>query len=51
MGDKISISFKDTNIEQELQEWIKEKSEIIGMSAFIKQQLYELMLEEKKARE
>lgn len=50
MGDKVSVSFKDTQKEQELYEWAKNKSEIIGMSAFIKQTLYEKMLEEKSIK-
>ncbi|BFK81505.1 hypothetical protein I3900191A7_16500 [Clostridium baratii] len=50
MADKVSVSFKDTEKEKELSEWLKEKSEIIGMSAFIKQTLYEKMLEDKKSK-
>ncbi|WP_297633517.1 hypothetical protein [uncultured Clostridium sp.] len=51
MSDKVSVSFKDSVVERELYEWVKEKSEIIGMSAFIKQSLYEKMLDEKKSQE
>lgn len=45
MGEKINLSFKDTEKEKELYEWILEQSEIIGRSNYIKQILYEKMLE------
>jgi hypothetical protein len=47
MGEKFPLSFKDTEKEKELLEWINTKSEIIGKSNFIKQILYEKMLQEK----
>lgn len=47
MAKKVSISFKDTEIEQEIFEWLETKSEIVGYSSAIKQMLYELMLKEK----
>lgn len=51
MAEKFSVSFKDTNIENELVEWVKKKTEIIGFSNYIKQMLYEKMLEEKNKKE
>ena len=47
MGEKIPLSFKDNEAEKELYDWIKKKSKIIGQSNFIKQILYEKMLEDK----
>lgn len=49
MAVKIPLSFKDTEKEKELYSWIKERSEIIGQSNFIKQILYEKMLKDKAA--
>ena len=37
MSSKIPVSFKDTEMEKELLEWVKEKSKILGTSNFIKQ--------------
>lgn len=51
MADKIGISFKDTEEEQELLQWLREKSKILGASSFIKQLLYEQMLRDKKSTE
>lgn len=51
MADKIGISFKDSEEEQELLKWLKEKSIILGASSYIKQLLYEQMLKEKKSTE
>lgn len=51
MGDKIPLSFKDTEAEKKLLDWINYKSAIIGRSGFIKQVLYEKMLQEEKATE
>lgn len=47
MGEKINLSFKDTSEEKELYKWISNKSTIIGKSNYIKQVLYEKMLQEK----
>jgi len=47
MAIKIPLSFKESDKEKELYDWIKLKSEIIGQSNFIKQILYEKMLEDK----
>lgn len=49
MGEKIPLSFKDTQEEKNLLDWINTKSKIIGRSSFIKQVLYEKMLQEEKA--
>lgn len=45
---RYNITFRETEKEEQLYNWIKEKSEINGVSAFIKQELYKLMLEELK---
>ena len=37
MRSKIPVSFKDTEMEKELLEWVKEKSKILGTSNFRKQ--------------
>lgn len=50
MSSKIPVSFKDTEMEKELLEWIKEKSKILGTSNFIKQILYEKMLDDKASK-
>ncbi|MDB1931708.1 hypothetical protein PMY12_14665 [Clostridium tertium] len=50
MAVKIPLSFKDTEKEKELYNWVKEKSEIIGQSNFIKQILYERMLLDKSTK-
>lgn len=50
MSSKIPLSFKDTETEKELLEWIKEKSKILGTSNFIKQILYEKMLNDKATK-
>jgi hypothetical protein len=45
---RITISFKETEKEKELYEFIKEESDIIGLGPYIKQILYEKMLEKKR---
>lgn len=50
MPDKIPISFKNTLEEQELLNWIKEKSKILGQGNFIKDILYKEMLKDKAAK-
>jgi hypothetical protein len=45
--NKYSLSFKNNEKEQELKNWILEKSEIIGFANYIKQVMYEKMLEDK----
>lgn len=47
MGEKINLSFKDTDEEKELIKWIEENAKILGKSNFIKQVLYEKMLKDK----
>jgi hypothetical protein len=47
MPDKILISFKKSEDDQELYEYLKGKSKIIGASAYLKQLLYEQMQKEK----
>lgn len=44
---KFSVSFKSNEKEEELRQWLINKSEIIGPSNFIKQVLYERMLQDK----
>ena len=48
--DKIPLSFKNTEEEQELLNWIKEKSKILGQGNFIKDILYKEMLKDKAAK-
>lgn len=45
--NKFSVSFKNNENEQDIKRWLIEKSKIIGPSNFIKQMLYEKMLEDK----
>lgn len=45
---RITITFKDNEKEQELYDFIKEESEILGVSSYVKQVLYEKMLEKKR---
>lgn len=47
-AEKFSVSFKENDIEKKLCGWIKKKSEIIGFSNYVKQVMYEKMLEEEK---
>lgn len=47
MGEKISLSFKETEEEKELKKWIEQNAKILGKSNFIKQILYERMLKDK----
>ncbi|MDS0526080.1 hypothetical protein NNC19_10345 [Clostridium sp. SHJSY1] len=47
---KISVSFKETEEEKELLEYLKKKGKIIGISSYIKQIVYEEMLKEKAAK-
>ena len=47
MGEKINLSFKDVDEEKELIKWIEENAKILGKSNFIKQVLYERMLQDK----
>lgn len=51
MSDRILISFKENETELELYNFLREQSKIIGASAYIKQILYEKMLNDKKAEE
>lgn len=49
--DKIGLSFsKDKPVEQELYKWLQEKGQIVGVSSYIKQILYEKMLSEKEGK-
>lgn len=47
MSKKVSVSFKDTELEKEIYEYLEEKSKLIGNSNYIKQLLYSEMLKEK----
>lgn len=47
---KVNISFKETEEDKELYEYLKKKSKIIGQSSYIKQLLYEQMLKEKEGK-
>jgi hypothetical protein len=44
MSDRINISFKDSDLDQKLLEYLKTQSKLIGPSAYIKQLLYNDML-------
>lgn len=44
MSNRINISFKESELDQELLEYLKEQSKLIGPSAYMKQLLYEDML-------
>jgi hypothetical protein len=47
MSDKVIVSFKaEDKLEQEILTYFKEKSRLIGQSAYIKQLIYEEMLRE-----
>jgi len=46
MAKKIGISFKDNDLENEIYNFLKEKSKLLGESAYIKQLLLEKMQEE-----
>lgn len=50
MGVKIPLSFKDTDTEKELYEWLEQQSKILGRSNFIKQILYQEMLKDKATK-
>lgn len=45
---KVGISFKETGEDIELLKYLKDKSKIIGTSAYIKQLIYEQKLKEEK---
>jgi hypothetical protein len=47
MPGKILVSFKQSDeLEQEILSFLKEKSKLIGQSAYIKQLIYEEMMRE-----
>lgn len=46
--DRYTVSFTKDKIDQELYEWVKEKSVILGECKFTKQILYEAMVSEKE---
>lgn len=46
MAKKVGISFKDNDLEQEIYNFLKEKSKLLGESAYIKQLLLEKMQKE-----
>ena len=47
MSEKILLSFKNTETDQRLLNYLKIKGEVIGKSSYIKQLLYEDMLKNK----
>lgn len=51
MAKKVGISFKDNELEQELYNYLKKKSILLGESTYIKQLLLEKMLSEKTTEE
>lgn len=50
MAKKILISFGENELEQELLEWLEDKSKLLGKSGYIKQLLYEIKLKEDKEK-
>lgn len=49
--DKIGLSFsKDKELEQDLYKWLIGKGQILGVSSYIKQVLYEKMLSERESK-
>ncbi len=46
---RVTITFKENEKEQELYDFIKEESEILGAAPYVKHILYEKMLEKKRA--
>lgn len=44
MSTRINISFKDSELDQKLLEYLKAQSKLIGPSAYMKQLLYNNML-------
>ena len=48
MSEKILLSFRNTETDQRLLEYLKIKGEVIGKSSYIKQLLYEDMLKNKE---
>jgi hypothetical protein len=51
MGKKIILSFKSNELEKEILEYLEEQSKLVGVSAYLKQLIYEKMLKDKKDRE
>lgn len=49
MAKKIGISFKDNELENEIYNFLKEKSVLLGESTYIKQLILEKMQSEKAA--
>lgn len=45
---KISVSFKESEIDLKLYEWLTEKAKVIGYSNAVKEMLYKIMEQEKK---
>lgn len=46
MGERINISFKDTDIDKEILKFLREESKLLGVSTYIKQLIYKEMLRE-----
>jgi hypothetical protein len=44
LSERINISFKETKLDQKLLQYLKQQSELIGPSAYMKQLLYNDML-------
>lgn len=47
MAKKVSVSFKDTELEKEIYEYLEEKAKLIGNSNYIKQLIYSEMLRDR----
>lgn len=50
MAKKILISFGENELEEDLLNWLEEKSKLLGKSGYIKQILYEIKLKEDKEK-
>jgi len=49
MSKRVPISFKEEELETKLWNFLQEQSKIIGASAYLKQLLYEKMIENEKS--
>lgn len=46
---KISVSFKENELDLELYEWLSDKAKVIGYSNAVKEMLYKIMQQEKES--
>lgn len=50
MAKKIGISFKDNELENRIYEFLREKSKLLGESAYVKQLILEKMQQEEATK-